>query len=482
MRAARFAAPMNSYFRALNASIGFDKRLLREDIEGSRAWVGALSLTGLLSDDEAKTIVDGLEAVRRGIESGELPLSEDLEDIHMNVESLLAESIGSVAGKLHTGRSRNEQVVTDLRLYLRGQSRRIAMDTLRLVEALTATAEANIDVVIPAYTHLQRAQPVLFAHHLLAYAEMFLRDHERLLWAADQADVCALGAGACAGNQFGIDRDYLRRQLNFSRLTHNSLDAVSDRDFVCDFLHAAVMFLVHVSRLSEDIILWSSSEFGFVDLDESIASGSSMLPQKKNPDACELGRAKCGRVLGHFVAVVSMLKGLPLSYNKDLQEDKEGAFDAVDTLSLLVPVFEVVVRTIRVNRERAAAALEGGYLDAISVADYLTRRGMPFRKAHALTGRAVRLAQQHGVSLGQLTIDDYRDLARDPEGEMGGGIEVKIEEDLFEAITLEAALESKDVVGGTAPKRVASEIDRIRTLIETLRSESLSGHEVRHAR
>ena len=466
MRAARFAAPMNPHFRALNASIGFDKRLLHEDIDGSRAWVRALSRSGLLSTEEAQEIDEGLETVRQGIEAGELPLSEELEDIHMNVETLLADALGSVAGKLHTGRSRNDQVATDLRIYLRRRSNEIAADLLSLVDVLVNTADRYRDVAIPAYTHLQRAQPVLFAHHLLAYVEMFLRDHSRLLWAADQADACVLGAGACAGNQFGIDREFLKEDLGFSRLTHNSLDAVSDRDFVCDFLHAAVMFLVHVSRLSEDMILWSSAEFGFVDLDESVSSGSSMLPQKKNPDACELGRAKVGRVLGHLVASVSMLKGLPLSYNKDLQEDKEGAFDAVDTVSGLIPVFEVVVSTLIVNRERAAAALKGGHLEAISVADYLTRKGMPFREAHAAAGKLVRLAIERGVSLSELLIDDYRKVS--PE------VADRIGEDLFEAITLEAALESKDVVGGTAPRRVAAEIERVKALIENLRNREVA--------
>ena len=459
MRAARFAAPMDPHFRALNASIGFDQRLLHEDVDQSRVWVEALVRSGLLSKEEAHQIHEGLESVREGIESGRLPLSEDLEDIHMNVEALLGDVAAGAAGKLHTGRSRNDQVATDLRLYLRRRVRELAADLVSLVGTLADTAERHMDVVIPAYTHLQRAQPVLFAHHLLAYAEMFLRDHERFLWAGDQADSCPLGAGACVGNQFGIDREYLQERLGFSRLTHNSLDAVSDRDFVCDFLHAAVMFLVHVSRLGEDIILWSSSEFGFVDLDESVASGSSMLPQKKNPDACELGRAKCGRILGHLVASVSMLKGLPLSYNKDLQEDKEGVFDAVDTVSVLIPVFKVVVGTMNMNRDRASRALDGGYLEAISVADYLTRKGMPFREAHSVAGAAVRLAQERGVSLGQLTIEDYREL------------DARFDEDLFEAMTLKAALESKDVVGGTAPGRVRDEIDRVKQWVASLRQD-----------
>ena len=269
-----------------------------------------------------------------------------------------------------------------------------------------------------------------------------------------------MGAGACAGNQFGLDREFLRDRLDFGDLTHNSLDAVSDRDFVCDFLHAAVLFMVHISRLSEDVIFWSSSEFGFVELDESVTSGSSMLPQKKNPDACELGRGKVGRVIGHLVGLVTTLKGLPLSYNKDLQEDKEGVFDAVDTVRGLIPVFEVLLSTMRVDRKRAAAALEGGFLDAIGVADYLTRKGVPFRKAHTLSGEAVRLAIERRTTLGGLTIDDYRGLDR------------AFDEDLFDALTLKSALETKDVVGGTAPKRVAEEIERLKGLVQRFEQEA----------
>jgi argininosuccinate lyase len=444
---------MDPHFRSLNASIGFDKRLVEEDIDGSRAWVEALERGGLVSADDAGRIADGLETVREGIRAGTLPLSEDLEDIHMNVESLLAEVVGEPAARLHTGRSRNEQVATDLRLYLRGQATGIASDLVVLVDALRESAEKHIEVVIPAYTHLQRAQPVLFAHHLLAYAEMFLRDRERFLWAASQANVSPLGAGACAGNQFGLDREFLQNRLGFAGITRNSLDAVSDRDFACDFLHAAVMFMVHVSRLSEDVIFWSSAEFGFVELDESVASGSSMLPQKKNPDACELGRGKCGRVIGSLVGLVTTLKGLPLAYNKDLQEDKEGVFDAVDTVRGIIPVFEVLLSTMRVDRARAARALEGGFLEAISVADYLTRRGIPFRKAHTVAGEAVRLAISRGTTLAELGIDDYRQLNE------------TFSPDLYDAITVDAALDSKDVVGGTAPGRVRAEIERIRELV-----------------
>jgi argininosuccinate lyase len=451
---------MDPHFRTLNASIGFDKRLLDEDIDLSRAWAEALARSGLISDAESGTIREGLEAVRRGIETGSMKLEEDLEDIHMNVESLLAETIGDVAWKLHTGRSRNEQVATDLRLWVRTRAEELASALLSLVEALGESASRHMDAVMPAYTHLQRAQPVLFAHHLLAYTEMFLRDHHRFLEARAAADSSPLGAGACVGNQFGIDREYLRESLGFSRLARNSLDAVSDRDFVCDFLYASAMFLVHLSRLGEDIIFWSSSECGFVSLDESVSSGSSMLPQKKNPDACELARAKCGRILGHLVAMVTTLKGLPLAYNKDLQEDKEGVFDALDTVARLIPVFEVLVRTLGVDRERMRAALKGGYLEAIGVADYLTRKGVPFRKAHSIAGAAVRLAEERGSDLGSLPLGDYQRL------------DGHFEDDLFGSITLESALDSKDVIGGTAPARVGAEIARLKQTLEALRRQA----------
>jgi argininosuccinate lyase len=460
MRTGRFSRPMDPHFRTLNASIGFDKRLLQQDIDGSRAWVAGLCRAGLITEAESEKIRSGLEQVRSGIVDGRLKLTEELEDIHMNVESLLAETIGETAWKLHTGRSRNEQVATDLRLWIRAQADEIASDLLSLIGALSDTAGRHLDVVMPAYTHLQRAQPVLFSHHLLAYAEMFLRDHRRFREAGEAADSSPLGAGACVGNQFGIDREFLAETLGFARMTRNSMDAVSDRDFACDFLYASVMFLMHVSRLSEDLIFWSSSECGFVNLDESVTSGSSMLPQKKNPDACELGRAKCGRVLGHLVALVSTLKGLPLAYNKDLQEDKEGVFDALDTVAALIPVFSVMIRTLVVDPDRTRAALEGGYLEALSVADYLTRKGVPFRKAHSVAGEAVRLAEGRGVGLKELGLADYR------------GLDANFGDDLFASITLDAALGSKDVVGGTARDRVRDEVVGLRARIEALRAEA----------
>ena len=453
MRSGRFEKDLGDAMRKLNASIHFDRRLYAEDIDGSLAWAEALRVRGLISDEEEKRIRDGLEAIRAEIDAGRFAFSEALEDIHMNIESRLTAIAGSAGEKLHTGRSRNDQVATDLRLHLKRAARRIAGELRVLIGALSDLAEREIGVIIPAYTHLQRAQPVLFSHHVLAFAEMLIRDWNRFLWAAAQADSCPLGSGACAGNQFGIDRELLRRKLGFSEVTRNSMDAVSDRDFACDFLHAATLLLVHISRISEDIILWSSSEFGFVVLDDSVSTGSSMLPQKKNPDACELGRGKCGRVLGDFVRLVTTLKGLPLTYNKDLQEDKEAVFDAIDTVDGLLPVFLALVKTLRVNPERAAAALRGGFLDAINVADHLTRKGVPFREAHRAAASAVRRAESLGVELAALPPEEYRQI----HPQLGG--------DLAAALSLEASLGDKDSIGGTAPRRVREEITRIRKLV-----------------
>ena len=454
MRSARFEKGMDEAMRRLNASIGFDWRLHREDIAGSKAGAEGLEKLGLLTRSEMRTIQEGLDQVAAEIESGDFEFREDLEDIHMNVEARLTALIGDTGARLHTGRSRNDQVATDLRLFVKRSARQSASGVEAFIAALVTKAEETIDVVIPAYTHLQRAQPVLFAHHLLAYVEMLGRDHERFEWAERQADASPLGAGACAGNQFGIDRDLLRERLGFERLTRNSLDAVSDRDFACDFLHAASMLMVHLSRFSEDVILWTSSEFGLVTLDDAVTSGSSMLPQKKNPDACELGRGKVGRVVGSLVGLLTCLKGLPLSYNKDLQEDKEGLLDAVDTVSGLLPVFEALVSTMRVDGERAASLLEGGFLEAIGVADYLTRKGVPFREAHGLAGRCVLRAEELGVSLPGLGLEEYR------------AIHSRFEADLHAAISIEGALDDKNVVGGTASSRVKAEIGRWRKRVE----------------
>lgn len=452
MRSQRFAKNLDESMERLNASIDFDSRLYSEDIEGSLAWASALEASGFLNKEETASIREGLTAIRAEIEAGEFPFSRTLEDIHMNIESRLTERAGAAGEKLHTGRSRNDQVVTDLRLFVKRAAHSIAHELNELVLATAAVAEREIAVIIPAYTHLQRAQPVLFAHHLLAYAEMLLRDRDRFVWAADQADACPLGSGACVGNQFEIDREAIQKELGFARLTHNSMDGVSDRDFVCDCLHAASMLMVHLSRWSEDLILWSSAEFGFVTLDDAVTTGSSMLPQKKNPDACELARGKCGRVFGSLIGLLTTLKGLPLTYNKDLQEDKEPLFDTVDTLHLILPVFHAMISGMQVNYERASASLRGGFLDAMSVADYLTRKGVPFREAHGVVGKLVGEAERAVVELSDLPLSTYQ------------GLHPEFGDDVLDALRMESAVSDKKVIGGTAPERVREEIKRVRSL------------------
>ena len=454
MRSGRFEKGMADDMRSLNASIGFDKRFWREDIEGSKAWARGLLDSGILSAEELEEICGGLDKVAAEIESGEFNFSEELEDIHMNIEARLSELVGTAGAKLHTGRSRNDQVATDFRLYVKRAATEASEAVGTLMQAVVAVAQPCQDVVIPAYTHLQRAQPVAFSHHLLAYVEMLERDRRRFLWAAEQADTCPLGSGACVGNQFGIDREKLQEELGFASLTSNSLDGVSDRDFACDFLYAASMLMVHLSRFSEDIILWTTSEFGFVRLGDEVTSGSSMLPQKKNPDACELARGKTGRVVGHLIGLLTCLKGLPLSYNKDLQEDKEGVFDTHDTILGILGVLATLVKTMEVNRERTSGSLEGGYLEALGVADYLTRKGIPFREAHDLAGGCVKRCEELGVSLPSLSLAEYQSL------------HAGFEEDLFDAISVEGALADKDVTGGTAPGQVALQLERWKELLK----------------
>ena len=450
MRQGRFEKNLDEAMRKLNASIGYDRRLYDEDILGSLAWAEALERGGILSLEERKAIEKGLEEIRDEIRRGAFPFSEDLEDIHMNIEARLTERIGAAGAKLHTGRSRNDQVATDLRLYLKRVCDEVLSGVDELTAALVETADRVFDIVIPAYTHLQRAQPVLLSHHLLAYVEMLRRDRRRFENAREAADSLPLGSAACVGNQFDVDRELLRERLGFSDCTRNSMDAVSDRDFAADFLYASAMLFVHLSRFSEDLILWSSSEFGLVRLDDSVTTGSSMLPQKRNPDAAELGRGKCGRILGRLVGFLSTLKGLPLTYNKDLQEDKEAVFDAADSLELVLPVFRVMVESLQVDPDRAAQLLAGGHLGATALADYLTRKGLPFRQAHDLVGQAVRRCEAQGVALGGLSLDDYK------------GISTSFEEDLYDAMQIEATLADKTVLGGTAPQRVREEIDRWR--------------------
>ncbi|MHB1132104.1 MAG: argininosuccinate lyase [Chloroflexota bacterium] len=438
----RFAAGIEKVVLAFTATIDFDKRLYREDIAGSLAHCRMLGATGVISGADATAILQGLEAVRAEIEAGAFTFRQDLEDIHMHVESRLREKIGPVAGRLHTARSRNDQVALDLRLWVRAANVTAVELLLQLQETLLELATAHQDVVLPGYTHLQRAQPVTLAHHLLAYFEMFQRDAERLRDAYRRLNVSPLGAGALAGLPYPLAREQVASELGFAGITRNSLDAVSDRDFVAEFIFDLALCQMHLSRFAEEIVLWSSAEFGFIELDDAFATGSSIMPQKKNPDVAELTRGKTGRVYGDLVAILTILKGLPLSYNRDLQEDKEVLFDAADTVLACLRVFRPMLDTLRVRAEVMRRTADAGFALATDLADYLVGRGLPFREAHEVVGALVARCVAEGKTFADLSLTDYQ--AASP---------------LFAAdvreITVASSLAARDVPGGTAPARVA---------------------------
>jgi argininosuccinate lyase len=451
----RFTGEADAEFARFNASFGFDRRLLEADIEGSLAQAEALQAAGILSIAEAQSISEGLnEILRRARAEAAYLDSRDAEDVHSFVEAELVALIGDAGYKLHTGRSRNDQVATDLRLFLRGEIDR----TLKIMgdceRALIELAEANRDAVIPGYTHMQRAQPVLFAHYLLAFFEMLQRDRERLTDARRRVNRLPLGAGALAGTGFAIDREMMARRLGFDGLCENSLDAVSDRDFVIEFVAAAAITMMHLSRLAEDFIIYSTTEFGFIELSDAVSTGSSLMPQKKNPDSLELIRGKAGRVFGHHAALLAMMKGLPLAYNKDMQEDKEALFDSIDTLHSSLRVMTTVLRNTRINRERTRQAVMHGFMNATDLADYLVRRGLEFRRAHEVVGRAVAYAIEHGKALEQLSLDEFKQFSP------------LFEDSLYTALTLESALANKPARGGTSPDRVAEALARAKAELD----------------
>lgn len=444
----RFKGEADAEFARFNSSFSFDRRLIEADIEGSLAHAEALVAAGILSQEEARRIAWALKEIlsRARADKSRLLGSKgggDPEDVHSFVEAELVAAIGDVGYKLHTGRSRNDQVATDLRLFLRGEidaSRELIRDLQR---ALIELAENNSDCVIPGYTHLQRAQPILFAHYLLAYYQMMKRDRERLEQLRRRVNVSPLGAGALAGTGFPLDRELIARRLGFDGVCDNSVDAVSDRDFVIEFIGAAAIAMVHLSRLAEDLIIYSTTEFGFIELSDAVSTGSSLMPQKKNADSLELIRGKSGRVFGHHAAMLATMKGLPLAYNKDMQEDKEALFDTIDTLSGSLRVMATVLRNIKVSSEATRQAASTGYLNATDLADYLVRKGLEFRKAHEVVGRVVMKAIEDNKPLEQLSIDEYREFSP------------LFEEDLFNALALEASLSSKSAHAGTAPSRVS---------------------------
>ena len=448
--AGRFNEPTDAFVEAFTASVDFDRRLYRYDIQGSIAHATMLARQGILTHQERDAIVSGLEAIRQRIDHGEFSWSIPLEDVHMNVEAALTAAIGDAGKKLHTGRSRNDQVATDVRLYLRAEIDEIRTGIRRLQQALLQLAEREADTILPGFTHLQVAQPITFGHHMMAWFEMLDRDHDRLGDCRRRVNVLPLGAAALAGTTYPIDRHHTAELLAFDRPAENSLDAVSDRDFAIEFTADAAILMMHLSRFSEELIIWSSAQFAFIALSDSFCTGSSIMPQKKNPDVPELVRGKSGRIFGHLMGLLTLMKAQPLAYNKDNQEDKEPLFDTVDNLKGSLKVFADMMGAIQCQRERMRAAARQGFATATDLADYLVRKGMPFRDAHEVVGKAVALGVNEGRDLAELTIDELR------------GFSSMIDEDVFEVLTLEGCVAARDHIGGTAPKQVRAAIERAR--------------------
>ncbi len=443
----RFASGPAAIMEAINASIGFDRKLYAQDIRGSLAHSEMLAKTGIISTDDQEKIANGLNTILKEIEDGEFAFSTRLEDIHMNIEARLAELIGPAAGRLHTARSRNDQVAVDFRLWVKDELLRVAEALKGLIAAFLERAEEHAATVMPGFTHLQTAQPVTFGHHCMAYVEMFSRDLSRVRDALERLDESPLGAAALAGTGFPIDRHMTASALGFREPTRNSLDSVSDRDYALEFLSLAAICATHLSRLAEEIVIWSTPQFGFVRLSDQFSTGSSIMPQKKNPDAAELVRAKTGRVNGHLIGLLTVMKGLPLTYSKDMQEDKEAVFDAAETLDLMLAAMTGMVRDLTVNEAAMKKAAGSGYSTATDLADWLVRRlGLPFREAHHVTGRAVALAESRKVGLEKLSLDELR------------SIHPGIEDDVFSVLAVQNSVKSRSSFGGTAPAEVRKQI------------------------
>ena len=449
----RFSKSTDEMINEFQASINFDKRMYHEDIAGSIAHATMLAKCGIITDEDRDKIVAGLKDILQKIEEGNFEFSVDLEDIHMNIEKRLTDAIGEAGGRLHTARSRNDQVALDTHMYVRREIVAVQKEIKNLQRALVETAEKYSDVIMPGYTHLQRAQPILFSHHLLAYFGMLSRDFARFEGVYKRADIMPLGAGALAGTTFPIDREFVQKQLNFESIYTNSLDAVSDRDYIMEFLAAASILMVHLSRLSEETILWCSREFHFVELDDAHCTGSSMMPQKKNPDVSELVRGKTGRVIGHLMAMLTTVKGLPLAYNKDLQEDKEGIFDAIDTVKFSLAVYAQLIRGMKVRKDVMKKAVTEDFSNATDLADYLVKKGMPFRKAHAVSGQAVHDCIEKGIYLEDMSLEDFQKLSP-----LFGA-------DIKEAISPETCVKNRNSLGGTSYKQVELQLSAAKDLL-----------------
>ncbi len=436
-----------------NASIYFDKELYKEDIEGSIAHCKMLVKQGIISEEDGDKIINGLSQILKEIENGEFKFKVELEDIHMNIEARLIELIGEIGGKLHTARSRNDQVATDVKLYLKKKIVEIREKLLQLLKVLVKKAEENLDVILPGFTHLQIAQPILLSHYFMAYFEMFKRDYKRLNDCLSRMDECPLGSGALAGTTFNIDRFYTSELLGFKKPTDNSLDSVSDRDFIVEFISASAIIMAHLSRISEEIILWNSQMFNFLDLPDSMCTGSSIMPQKKNPDVPELVRGKTGRVYGNLMNILTVLKGLPLAYNKDLQEDKEPLFDTVKTVLDCIEIMTEFIDKIKPNKEIMKYWADKGFSTATDIADYLVNKGIPFRNAHKITGSIVKYCIENNKSLDELSIEEFKDFSE------------KFDEDIFEFISLKNVINRRNSYGGTSIKQVVFQINEAKKFL-----------------
>ncbi|MCD8341153.1 MAG: argininosuccinate lyase [Clostridiales bacterium] len=461
--AGRFQKETDSLVNEFNASINFDQRLYAQDIKGSIAHATMLGEQGIIPQEDADAIINGLNAILADIEAGEVEFSLDNEDIHMNIETILTERIGSAGKRLHTARSRNDQVAVDFRMFVRDEIPVIIGQILDLEEVLIRKAEQNIDTVMPGYTHMQRAQPTTFAHYMMAYANMFRRDVTRLEDCLERMDECPLGAGALATSSYPVNRARTAELLGFQKPTENSMDSVSDRDYAIEFLSACSLLMMHLSRFSEEIILWCSWEFKFVDLDDAYSTGSSIMPQKKNPDVAELVRGKTGRVYGDLVSLLTVMKGLPLAYNKDMQEDKEPVFDAIDTVELCVPVFAAMLDTLTVRPKDMSRAASRGFINATDCADYLTKKGMPFREAYMVVGRLVNSCIKSGDTLDTLTLRDFR------------AISDLFDSDIYRALELKHCVGERKVYGGPSPEDTTRQIQSVKDFVAAHRPEQAQG-------
>ena len=449
----RFTEPTDQFVEAFTASVTFDQRLYQYDIQGSIAHATMLQKVGVLTQDEQEQIINGLKTIENQIKEGEFNWSISLEDVHMNVESALTQLIGVTGKKLHTGRSRNDQIATDIRLYLRAEIDLILAELKRLQVTLIDLADRESDTIMPGFTHLQTAQPVTFGHHMLAWFESLLRDSQRLVDCQKRINQMPLGAAALAGTTYPIDREYTAQLLGFDGVCENSLDAVSDRDFAIEFSAASALLMTHLSRFSEELVIWSSAQFNFIDLGDAFCTGSSIMPQKKNPDVPELVRGKTGRVNGHLVSLLTLMKSQPLAYNKDNQEDKEPIFDTIDTLKGSLKVYADMMAQVTVNKEAMHLAAKSGFSTATDLADYLVRADIPFRDAHDIVGQAVRLGVETSRDLSELTLAELQSFSD------------KIQADVFDILTLEGSVAARNHIGGTAPAQVKQAVERARNRI-----------------